>query len=176
MANAAQVETKPEIKIVQEKEPQLAVLPPANSRFSITESGYTYAEIDVTQPVGHTVDDALHPEYWVHHAYKLKARAFTGEADRTGALLRLRTEDHAHYALLYVRAVHDKGLTVQLLGEPFVLGRQAKETPSFDIRWNVGKRGFDIIRKSDREIVSDGSKNPTRELAEAWIEKTLKAN
>ena len=111
MAAVAHAETKPEIKIVPEKTAQLAVLPPATSRFSITESGYAYAEVDVTQPLGHTVEDALHPEYWVHHAYKLKARAFTGEADRAGALLRLRTEDHAHFAMLYVRAVHDKGLT-----------------------------------------------------------------
>ena len=176
MAATAQAETKPEIKIVPERTVQLAVLPPANSRFSITESGYAYAEVDVTQPSGHTVEDALHPEYWVHHAYKLKARAFTGEADRAGALLRLRTEDHAHFAMLYVRAVHDKGLTVQLIGEPFQLGTKAKESPSFDIRWNVGKRGFDVIRKSDREIVADGAKLPTRELAEAWIEKTLRAN
>ena len=176
MAATAQAETKPEIKIVPEKTAQLAVLPPATSRFSITESGYAYAEVDVTQPLGHTVEDALHPEYWVHHAYKLKARAFTGEADRAGALLRLRTEDHAHFAMLYVRAVHDKGLTVQLLGEPFQLGTKAKESPSFEVRWNVGKRGFDVIRKSDREIVADGAKLPTRELADAWIEKTLRAN
>lgn len=152
------------------------VLPNVNNRFSITESGYTYAEIDVTQPIGHSVEDALRPEYWVHHAGKLKARAFTGEADRAGAIIRLRTDDHAYFAQLYVRAVQDRGLVVQLMGEPVVLGARVAESASFEVKWNVGKRGFDIIRKSDREIVGDGSKFPTRELAQEWIDKTMRTN
>lgn len=157
------------------KDGALPVLPPANNRFSITESGYAYAEIDVTQPVGHTVEDALRPEYWVHHAHKLKARPLTGEADRTGAKIRLRTDDHAHYAELYVRAVHDRGLVVQPLGSPITLGPKARESSRFEVRWNVGARGFDVIRKSDREVVAPASKLKTREEAESWITETLKA-
>ena len=40
-------------------------------------------------------------------------------------------------------------------------------------RWNVGKRTFDVIRSSDRQIVSSGHK--LKEDAQAWIEDHLKA-
>lgn len=155
--------------------PQFNVLPAPNDRFSITEAGYRYAEVDVTQPLGHTVEDALRPEYWVNHAHKLKARVFTGEADRSGAIIRLRTEDHSHFAQLYVRAVQDRGLIVQLLGAPISIGSKPKNESGFEVRWNVGKRGYDIIRKSDRELVGDGAKFPTAEAAQEWIEKTTGA-
>jgi hypothetical protein len=171
MTDAVVAEKPKAIEVV--KEVPLPVLPTANHRFSITESGYAYAEIDVTQPVGHSVQDALRPEYWVHHASKLKARAFTAEADRAGAIIRLRTDDHAHYAQLYVRAVHERGLEVQVLGEVFHLGANVDGTKAFDVRWNVGKRAFDVIRNSDREIVASGLK--TKEAAVGWITETTKA-
>jgi len=160
---------------VEKKEAALPVLPPSQNRFSITEAGYAYAEIDVTQPVGHSIEDALRPEYWVHHSHKLKARAFTGEADRTGAIIRLRTDDHAYFATLYVRAVGEHGLVMQLLTEPVYLGPKSVETTGFDVRWNVGNRGFDVIRKSDRSIVADSKMIKTREQASIWINETMKA-
>lgn len=173
MAEAAVAE-KPTIEAKEKQAPPLPVLPPANHRFSITESGYAYAEIDVTQPVGHTVEDALRPEYWVHHAHKLKARVLTGEADRTGAIIRARTDDHAHFATFYVRAVDDRGLRVQLLNKT-VLGVEGKTHKGYERQWNVGKRGYDIIRQSDRQIVADASRIKTKEDVEAWIAEAQKA-
>lgn len=164
------------VKPVEKLAPPPNVLPAASRHFSIRDSGYAHAEVDVEQPVGHTVDDALRPEYWVNHAHKLKAPAFSGEADRAGAILHLRTQDHAHYARLYVRAVLERGLMLQLL-EKFDLGTKPveKDSDPFKIRWNVGKRGYDVIRSSDNEIVGDASKFPTREMAMQWIAGTLKA-
>lgn len=169
MAEAALAE-----KPVEKKEAALAVLPTSNNRFSIKESGYAYAEVDVTQPVGHTVEDALRPEYWVHHAHKLQARALTGEADRTGARLTLRTDDHAHIAELYVRAVDARGLRVQLISKA-ILGGESKTHKGYEKQWNVGARGYDIIRTTDRQIVASASKIKTKEDVEAWIAEAQKA-
>lgn len=158
------------------KAPPLPVLPPTNDRFSITESGYAYAEVDVRLPVGHTLEDALRPEYWVHHASKLKARAFTAEPDRAGAKIRLRTDDHAWYCECYVRAVDDGGLRLQVILGPVRLGpAEAKQHKGYEKRWNVGARGYDILRLSDNQIVANASKIKTREDADNWIAEAQKA-
>jgi hypothetical protein len=175
MAEVAVAEKPKAVEPKVEKEAPLPVLPTSKQRFSITESGYAYAEVDVTQPIGHTVTDALRPEYWVHHTDQLKARPFSGEADRSGAILRLRTDDHAHFATLYVRAVGERGLIVQQIGETTILGLKAVDSKAFTVRWNVGKRGFDIIRNSDSEIVGDASKFSTKEQAQSWINETTRA-
>src|SRR5688572_9951901 len=122
----------------EKKEPPKPVLPPGRDNFSLTEAGFQYATIHVKQPVGHTVADALRPEYWVHHARYLRADKESGRPDLSGSKIELRTLDHAHYAELYVRSVHDNTLNVQLLGEPIYLGVREAGTDAFEVRWNVG--------------------------------------
>lgn len=151
---------------------ELHVLPGSNDRFVPTDSAFAYATIQVRQPVGHTIEDALRPEYWVHHSHRLKANPITGQADWAGAKLELHIDDHSHYAELYVRAVMERALIVQIINGPHYLGIKSAETTGYEDRWNVGRRGFDVIRKSDRQIVGHF---PTRELAKAWIDETLKA-
>lgn len=158
--------------VAQPVEPEKIVLPPGRDNFSITEAGFQYATIHVKQPVGHTVEDALRPEYWVHHARWLKAEQASGRPDLAGSKIELRTLDHAHYAELYVRAVHDNSLVVQLLREPVMLGLQKAGTDAFEVKWNVGERGFYVVRKSDKQTVA--SKLPTKEAAQEWIDKTMR--
>lgn len=145
-------------------------LPATPEYFMITESGHGYGAIEVTQPLGHTVEDALRPEYWVNVAHKLKANPMTGQKDWVGSVLDLRTKDHAHFAKLYVLAVHERSLDVQLLGEPTSLGIKTVDIPGFEVRWNDAKREHEVIRTSDRQVVG-GFK--TKALAKAWIEKTI---
>lgn len=154
------------------KEPPKPVLPPGRDNFSLTEAGFQFATIHVKQPVGHTVEDALRPEYWVHHSRYLKAEQASGRPDLAGSKIELRTLDHAHYAELYVRAVHDNTLVVQLLREPVYLGLKSAGTDSFEVKWNVGERGFYIVRKSDKQVVA--SKLPTKDAAQEWIDKTMR--
>jgi len=166
-----EVATEPEVKA--EKIEQLRAL----KRASFQSSEFAYANLSATLPVGWTVEDALKPEFWVHVTDMLQKTPVTNEPDKAGAIIELRTVDHAFYARVYVRAVQERGLIVQLLGEPVYFGpKEVKAASQFEVRWNVGKRGFDIIRKSDREIVGDGSKIPTKEAAQDWIDKTLKAH
>jgi hypothetical protein len=158
------------------KKIELAEPPHVLKETSLQSSEFAYARMSATLPVGWTLEDALKPEFWVRVVHKFQKTPVTGEPDKTGAIIELRTVDHAFYAQLYVRAVQEKGLIVQLIGEPQYFGSVTVESNGFDIRWNVGKRGYDIIRKTDREIVGDGAKFPTKELANEWIAKTMRAN
>lgn len=131
---------------------------------------HAYWRCAITLPVGWSIADCLKPEFWQNVGHKFQKQAFTGEPEKTGAVIEVRTLDHAFYAELYVRAVRGGVLDVAVLREPVYFGPKASEASGFEVRWNVGKRGFDIIRKSDREIVEDAGKFPTKELALKWIE------
>jgi hypothetical protein len=170
----SQAEVAEHRKTELKKEPPKPILPPGRENFSITEAGFQFATIHVKQPVGHTVEDALRPEYWVHHARYLKAPPNSGQSDLVGSKIELRTLDHAHYAELYVRAVHDNTLVVDILREPVYFGPKNVGTDQFDVRWNVGARGFDVIRKSDKKIVAPASELKTKEAAQEWIDKTMR--
>lgn len=136
---------------------------------------FAFATFSAVLPTGWTYEDALKPEFWVHVASKFAKNPMTGEADRAGAVIELRTEDHAFYARLYVRAVQERGLIVAPLGEPIYFGLKAIKSKGYRERWNSGKKGFDIIRQSDNIIVVDGDKIKTREQAQAWIDEAMRA-
>ena len=150
---------------------------PTLSISRIAESGHLYGHFDVKLPLGITVKDALRPEFRVPVVHLFKPTPITGAGDATGSVIELRTEDHAFYAQLYVRAVQERGLVVELMapdkaGVCYFGPKKVANGEAFETRWNVGKRGYDIIRKSDREIVGDGTKFPTKEMANDWIVKT----
>lgn len=160
----------PSVKVVTpEVEP-----PKALKETALALSEFAFARYSATLPVGWTIEDALKPEFWVRVAHKFQKTPVTGEPDKTGAIIELRSVDHALYAQLYVRAVQEKGLLVQLIGKPEFFGPQAVDSKSFEARWNVGKRGYDVLRKSDKEIVASGL--PTKEAAQEWIDKTMRTN
>lgn len=153
---------------VQEQEP-----PRQLRESSLASSEFAYARLSATLPVGWTIEDALKPEFWVRVAHKFAKTPVTGEPDKTGAIIELRSVDHSFYAQLYVRAVREGGLVVQLIGEPEYFGPRDVKSSNFETRWNVGRRGYDVLRQSDREIVAHGL--PTKEAAQEWIDK-MKAN
>jgi hypothetical protein len=140
------------------------------------ESEYAYADISVTMPIGHTIEDALKPEYWSQVAYRLQKNVNNGQPDRSGAIINLRSEDHAFFAQLYVRAVRDAALDVALVGEPTYFGPKTAKTKNdkYETRWNVGARGFDIVRSSDGAIVGKASDFRLKEDALQYIEDVLK--
>lgn len=161
------------VKAVKKPEPapeQPLVLKP--QAFSGAE--FAYATFSATLPVGWTVEDALKPEFWVHVAHKLAKNPISNEPDRSGAIIELRTVDHAFYAQLYVRAVQERGLVVALMGEPVYFGPREVKSAAYKERWNVGARGYDIIRVSDNEIVAHASKIKTKEQVQAWIDEAMK--
>lgn len=141
----------------------------------VKQSEFAFVRMSVVLPLGWTFEDVKKPEFWVNIAHLFQSPPQTNEADRSGAIFEIRTQDHAFYAEVYVRAVHERGLTVGVLREPVYFGPQKFETPQYVTRWNVGARGFDVIRKTDNEIVSHAAQNKTKEMALAWIDDTVAA-
>lgn len=137
--------------------------------------GYAYA----TLPVGWAFEECLKPEFWVNVVRHFKANPMTGSGDRAGSKIEVRSEDHAFIGYLYVRAVLSGGLLVECIGPnvdakgnaclPRYLGEKVEKIVGYDVKWNVGKRKFDIVRQIDGEIVGDA---PTKELAAGWIART----
>jgi hypothetical protein len=145
-------------------------LPAGHQYFMPVGSGHGYGRWEVTQPVGHTFEDLLRPEYWSHHARKLGPDPMTGRKSALGSILEIRTEDHSYYAELYVRDVADRALDVRVSKEPIPLGIQGEvETRKFKTRLNASTRKKDIIRKVDGVVVGSA---PTNEAAKDWIDKT----
>ena len=163
------------VKAVPTKKPESAPEQPRVLKATaLAGSEYAYATFSATLPVSWTVEDALKPEFWVNVAHKLAKNPLTNDPDRSGAIIELRTADHAFYARLYVRAVQERGLVVALMGEPVYFGPREVKSAAYKERWNVGPRGYDIIRVSDNEIVAHASKIKTKEQVQAWIDEAMK--
>jgi len=163
------VDYAPVVEKPVDRKPPFAI---KDSSFALSEQ--KYGVFSATLPVGVTLEEALRTEAWAHVCHMLQKQPYTGEAALTGAIIEVRTEDHAFYARLYVRAVQERGLVVSLIGEPEWFGPKEIKSKTYETRWNIGHKGYDIIRKSDREIVGDASKFPTREAAQNWIDKMIK--
>jgi hypothetical protein len=138
---------------------------------SLQMSEHAFARYSVVAPVGWTIEDLLDPEAWAHVAHKLEKTQLTNEPDRSGAIIEVRTEDHAFYAELYVRAVRKMALDVDVIQFKPLGPQTEKKTAGFDVRWNVGARSFEVIRQSDKEVVARAL--PKKEDAYAWIERTI---
>jgi len=139
------------------------------STFQLAE--HAYGRRSVTLPVGWTIDDILAPEAWSEVAHLLVGNKLNGIPPQDGTVIEVRTQDHAFYAELYVRAVEKMALHAEVIQYKPLGPQEVEDTGKFDIRWNVGRRGFDVIRKSDKQIVAEGL--PKKEDAIAWIEQTI---
>lgn len=139
------------------------------STFQLAE--HAYGRRSVTLPVGWSIEDILAPEAWSEVAYLLVGNKLSGTLPQAGSIIEVRTEDHAFYAELYVRAVSKMSMDVDVIQYKPLGPQEVKDTGKFDVRWNVGRRGFDVIRKSDKQIVAEGL--PKKEDAIAWIEQTV---
>ena len=142
----------------------------------MTTDHHRYARIQLMVKQGVTIKDIMEPEFWSQVAYKFQSPLFERK-DYTGSIIEVRSEDHSLYAELYVRAVQKNSLVVSLLksdqdGIAWVgVQKKLDDTSPFEVRWNVGKRGYDVLRKSDKQIVGEAARLKTKEQAFAWIDE-----
>lgn len=156
---------------------------PMNDRFH-TDTSFAFPRISARIPEHHKFEDTLRPEYWSSIAFKLKGDPRMRTNDYTGAIIEVRTDDHAFMAELYVRGVMDNGLIVSCIGplqddtgkacavniatgEPWAGREEDKPVGGLIAKWNFGKKCFEVHRISDNAMVSTGHK--TKELAQKWI-------
>lgn len=142
---------------------------------SLQMSEHAFARYSVVLPVGWTLEEVLTPEVWAHVAHKFEKTKLTNEPDRSGAIIEIRTEDHAFYAELYVRAVRKMALDVDVI-QFKAIGPKDEKPVSGDYkpRWNVGAGGYDIIRHADGAIVGRASDFKLKEDALNYIRDVLK--
>lgn len=141
-----------------------AIMP---SHFGIAEFGL--AQFVATIPAGWKFEECLRPEFWVHVCPLFKRDPSINSPEKTGSLIHILAEDHAFYAQLYVLAVQSQGLTVKVIIPPVPLQDRDVKSDKYEVRWSSSRRGFDIIRKSDKSVVADGSKIKTKDEAAQWI-------
>lgn len=122
----------------------------------------------VTMPVGWKFEECLKPEFWSQVAYRFQ-KSFDNKKDWRGRIIEIYTDDDAWYAEVYVKAVRERDIIVKVVTEPISLDAVSVNTAAYEVRWNVGKRAFDIVRLSDNEIVGDAK---SKDLAAEWIAKT----
>lgn len=173
MAEATLVEKQPATRVMsmkREQRPEMKKLQPGR----LQQAEFAHARMSAELPFGWTIDDALKPEFWSNCAFKFQTQSTTGRRDYAGSIIEVRTVDHAFYAQLYVRAVESAALLVDLISIEYFGPKNLKLPDGFEMRWNDSNRTLEIIRTVDREIVAFGLK--TREAAQIWVDKTLKAN
>jgi hypothetical protein len=139
------------------------------------ETAFGRGHFTVTLPIGVEFEDALKQEFWVNVSHLLESKPNTNEPDLAGSIIIIDSADRGWVAELYVRAVVERGLIVGIKQKPVYQGPKTSGNKLFDTRWNPGKKGHEIIRMSDREIVGDASQFPIKEDALEWINNTITA-
>lgn len=143
------------------------------SEITMQVDGHKCARVEFWLRPEHTLEDALRPEFWSQVAYKFQ-RPIAAEGNYAGSIIEVRYPDLTLYAELFVRAVQARGLLVDLLFKKEI-GLQEIASDKFESRWDETKRGYDIIRMSDREIVGDAKDFPTKDAVQNWLDKTVGA-
>lgn len=177
---------KEDVEEVQVEAPERKPKVLVSGRFS--EEEYAFARLSALVPADVDFDDIMQPGFWSNNLGPLKRNLATNQQDRSGAIITVRTDDHAFLAQLYVRAVLESGLIVQCVGPCFdpkngkacpvdlqtglpYRGRPDANSKQFEVRWNQGKKGFDVVSKVSNQVVADGHNLKTREQAIEWIKK-----
>ncbi len=149
------------------------------SDLNMNPDGNRFGTIQFMLQPGHTIEDVLHSEFWAQVAHNF-TRPSHSEGNYAGSIIEIRNRENTVYVDLWVLAVMERGLLVEIM-KPDADGvcrfgpKEVIRPEDFEARWNVSKKGFDIIRLSDNEIVGDGKNFPTKKLVNDWIDKTAGA-
>jgi len=116
---------------------------------------------------GVVFDDLLRPEYWA------------AEADTFGVgtgydhTIEVFNPEKRFYARLYVTNVRPNEVEVTLLDGPKTWG-EVELREDYQPEWNFGKKGYDIMRMSDKKIIHPAVKGGSKEQAQSWIDENIK--
>lgn len=115
-------------------------------------------------PHGQTIEDLLKPEYWMHVASSLTP----------GDHIEAQPEDGAWWAEFLVMDVAKAAARLEVLNRrEFELNDEEFEHPSFAIKWaGIGEK-HQVIRLSDKVVVSKGHKRKVD--AARWLQSHMAA-
>lgn len=120
----------------------------------LQEAQYAYGRFSVTIDPEWSLADVLKPEFWSNVSHRFAFDKVTQTSSQRGAIIDVRKEDNSLYAELYVVDADKTSLTVELLRK-YEFGKKLNtvESTQYESRWNAGKKAYQVIRNSDREVV-----------------------
>ena len=143
-----------------------------------------YGQFQAKVPAGTKPEDLLRPEAWGQVAVFFQSAKTTSTPERRGSTILVMTDDLEWRAEYIVLSAEDQALQVRCIGP--VIDKDGVGSPQymrkhksvkvaqasdsrFATRWNVGASGWDVIRMSDKTVVSKAADHATKESAEEWI-------
>jgi hypothetical protein len=136
------------------------------------EEQYAFSTMSYVMKEHEAFEDCLEPSYWANVAHVLQPDPMNHRVGREGGIIKIRREDHAFYAELYVRATGDQSLVVAVVNGPYHFGTEAKQTnDNYKTQWVVGSKGYNVIRVSDGAVVGKAEDLKTKEQATEFINK-----
>lgn len=144
-------------------------------RYKIPEALFQAAETvrmtwAVTLPAERSFEETLDPVFWSHVARKIDMKFQN--------FIEVYRADRTLVGQLYVRGILGSNVYVAVIDKPIEFGKQTVATKGLTPVWNEGKKGWDVVRAEDKQVVASGEQFVTREQAEQWIaqqRKTLAA-
>ena len=135
------------------------------------ESSFGFRRWSAVLEEGQLLDDCKSETFWAHVAARVMGHDLTKPLGR-GDIVEVRSFDNSTYAEFIVMAVSPGGLRVRMLRLDQIVEAAAAAAGPLAPKWNFGRKMFDVIRQSDRTVISSGYQ--TKADALAWIESTLK--
>ena len=161
MAEAALAEAP--IKFVPKPQPVRV-----NDRnFGLAEHKFRRWSAELTEE--QTLEQAMKPEFWANQAAKIMGHDPANPLGR-GDIIEVRKPDTGLYAELIVRAIGQGYVRCEVIRaqEPDVV--EAPKDSPLKVKWNVGKRMFDVVRDDGTIMARDFQ---TKDAAVAWINDHL---
>lgn len=126
------------------------------------------AELDETQ----SLEDALEERFWSDQSAQIMGHDKTNPKGR-GDIIEIRKLDTGLFAELLVTAIGAGFVRVSLLRKQEPAAVAIPEGVPFTTKWNVGRRGHEVIRKGDNAVMAGPFQ--TKDEAAAWIVTHMKA-
>lgn len=114
-------------------------------------------------PEHQTLDDALDPSFWTSQADELMRPAHKGRGD----IIEIWKPDASQFAELLVVETGKGFVRTVLLRSEKPDDVAAPEASPLSLKWNIGSRSHDVVRKADGVVMRTGFQ--TKAAAVAWI-------
>lgn len=141
--------------------------PPATMQTRNFEAaGFRYNRWQADLDENQTLEQALEPTFWRHVSTKIMGHNQATPKGR-GDLIEVRKLDTGLYAELLITEIGNGYVKVAMLrmAEPDVA--DVPDDAPFLTRWNVGKRGHEVLRRADKMVMSGPFQSKAG--AVAWI-------
>lgn len=119
-----------------------------------------------------TVADTGDPTFWRHQADKIIGHDKLAAKGR-GDIIEIYKPDTSEYVELLVVEIGNGFVKTRLISHSKPEDVALSDESPLIIKWNVGKRCHEVVRKADGNAMSSGFQ--TKLGAAEWIEKHLKA-